>query len=264
VGLTRVEHCPTPPGNHGRHRVEREDPLPLRGDLVDGEHHAREERQDLEEDGDHVADVPVADVDCGEEEADSEDGHDGEQDEERRRQRLPAGRPRVVLPDEHEEHGQADDEVDEGHADPAEREERPGEVHLRHERQVRQEAEAREAQCRCEVLHRQNAGDNEARVRSAARWEVRELPEDDYVDEGGERRDEERPGDAEERLLVADCDVSPDERPEKLAIVPELADVEPRDPARRPDDRHPARCLEIDHVTRPLGGQERGLCFYGT
>ena len=39
-----------------------------------------------------------------------------EQDEERRRQGLPAGRPRVVLPDEEDEHGQADDEVDERHA----------------------------------------------------------------------------------------------------------------------------------------------------
>jgi pyruvate/2-oxoacid:ferredoxin oxidoreductase alpha subunit len=72
--------------------------------------------------------------------------------------------------------------------DPAEREERPGEVHLRHERQVRQEAEAREAQCRCEVLHRQNAGDNEARVRGRASGEVRELPEDDYIVEIGKAR----------------------------------------------------------------------------
>ena len=115
-GWAGVEHGPAPAGDHGGHRVEREDPLPLLRDLVDGEHHAGEKRQDLEEHRDHVANVAVADVDGGEQQADAEHRHDGEQDKERRSQRLPAGRPRVVLPDEKDEHGQADDEVDERHA----------------------------------------------------------------------------------------------------------------------------------------------------
>ena len=164
--------------------------------------------------------------------------HHREQDEERRGQGLPARRPRVVLPDEDDEHGQTDDEVDERHAHPAERQQRPREVHLRDERQVREQAEAREAERRREVLHRQHAGDDEDRVRGRARREVRELAEDDHVDERREHRHEDRPGDAEERLLVAHGDVAPDERPEELAVVPQLADVEAREPARRPDHRH--------------------------
>ena len=58
--------------------------------------------------------------------------------------------------------------------------------------------------------------------------EVCELPEDDDVDGRREDGHEERPGDPEERLLVADDDVAPDERPQKVAVVPELAHVELR------------------------------------
>ncbi len=79
-----------------------------------------------------------------------------------------------------------------------------------------------------EVLHREDAADHEHRVVQAAVGEVRELPEDDDVDERGEGGHEDRPRDAEERLLVADDDVAPDERPEELAEVPELGDVEVR------------------------------------
>ena len=259
VGLARVEHGPAPARDHGGHRVEREDPLPLHRDLVDGEHHAREQRQDLEEHGDHVADVPVADVDGGEQQADAEHRHHREQDPKRRRQGLPAGRPRVVLPDEKDEHGQADDEVDERHTHPTEREQRPREVDLRDEGKVREEAEAREAESGGEVLHRQHAGDDEAGVGGVARREVRELAEDDHVDERGERRHENRPGDSEERLLVADGDVAPDERPEELAVMPELADVEAREPARRPDHRHAACRIEVDPVARGRRSHGRGV-----
>ena len=42
-GWRGVEHGPAPAGDHGGHRVERQDPLPLRRDLVDREHHAREQ-----------------------------------------------------------------------------------------------------------------------------------------------------------------------------------------------------------------------------
>ena len=78
--------------------------------------------------------------------------------------------------------------------------------------------------------------DHEARVRRLAGGEVRELPEDDDVHGRREDRDEERPRDAEEGLLVADDDVPPDERPEQLAEVPQLADVEVRPARRRLDD----------------------------
>ena len=58
-----------------------------------------------------------------------------------------------------------------------------------------EQAHARERQRGGEVLHRQDAGDDEARVGRAARREVRELPEHDHVDRRGEDGHEERPGD---------------------------------------------------------------------
>ena len=55
-----------------------------------------------------------------------------------------------------------------------------------------------------------------------------ELAEDEREDDHRQERLEDRPGDADRRLLVADLDVAPDERAEQLAVVPELADVEVR------------------------------------
>ena len=140
----RVQHRPAPAADHRRHRVERQDPLPLLGDLVDREHDSRQERQHLQEDGNHVADVAKADVDRGEEEADPEHGDDREEDESGRQHDLPATRKRVVVGHHRDEHGQADDEVDERHRHPGERKQRSGEVHLRDERQVRDQAQARQ------------------------------------------------------------------------------------------------------------------------
>ena len=88
--------------------------------------------------------------------------------------------------------------------------------------------------------------------------EVRELPEDDDVDDGREDRDEDRPCDPEERLLVAHDDVAPDERPEELAVVPELGDVEIAANVVRAGSRRAARpamsprCLET-----PIARQTR-------
>ena len=97
-------------------------------------HDAREQRQHLQEDRDHVADVAVADVDRREEEAEPERRDDREPDEQRREQHLEPAGPRVVVPHERDEHGEPDDEVDERHEDGREREQRPREVDLRDER----------------------------------------------------------------------------------------------------------------------------------
>ena len=66
------------------------------------------------------------------------------------------------------------------------------------------------------------------RVRVPPAGKFANLPEDDDVDDRREDGHEDRPGDPEERLLVADDDVAPDERPEELAVVPELGHVEAR------------------------------------
>ena len=151
------------------------------------------------------------------------------------------GRPRVVLPHEEDEHGKPDDEVDERHAAPP-----PSGSSVRGKytfvtsgrfasrlRLARLRAEAKYCIGRTPATTRLGYG-------VPPDGKFANLPKTIDVDERRERRDEDRPGDAEERLLVADGDVAPDERPEELAVVPELADVEPREPARRPDHRHAA------------------------
>ena len=86
-GWRRAEDRPPPAGNHGRHRVERQDPLPLDRDPVEREGHAREQGEHLEEHGDRVGDVPVSNVYRREEQDESKNSHE-RQDDERGRDKV--------------------------------------------------------------------------------------------------------------------------------------------------------------------------------
>ena len=69
---------------------------------------------------------------------------------------------------------------------------------------------------------------------TSVRREVREPAEDEREDDHREEGLQDRPGDADRRLLVADRDVAPDEPAQQLAVLPQLANVEVRPPRRRP------------------------------
>ena len=60
-------------------------------------------------------------------------------------------------------------------------------------------------------------GEDEDRVRDALGGDAREPPEDHREDEHRQERLEHGPGHAQDRLLVADLDVAPDEEEEQLA-----------------------------------------------
>ena len=84
---------------------------------------------------------------------------------------------------EDEQHGQADDEVDERHRTRrASGSSVRGKYTFVTSGRFDEQAQARQAERRREVLHRQDAGDDEARIRRLAGREVRELAEDDHVD----------------------------------------------------------------------------------
>src|SRR4029079_10848147 len=94
------------------------------------------------------------------------------------------------------------------------------------------------------------------RIRHALRGEVREAAEDEGEDDHRQEWLEDRSRYADRRLLVADCDIPPDERPEKLAEVPQLAHVQMRPPRSRANRGHP-----IDALWRlgRLGGRPRAF-----
>jgi hypothetical protein len=75
--------------------------------------------------------------------------------------------------------------------------------------------------------------------------ELREPPEDDDVDGRGECGYEDRPRDTEERLLVADDDVPPDERLQELPVMPKLPHIEVRPAPRGLDDEGPPVGVEV-------------------
>ena len=89
--------------------------------------------------------------------------------------------------------------------------------------------------------------------------ELRELAEDDDIDGRRQRWDEQGPSDPEERLFVADDDVTPDEPQCDLAVVPQLPDVEVRPAFRRSDDRDSPLGLEVALDVLGDGSRSLGL-----
>ena len=119
------EQRPAEAGDHGGHRVEREQPLiPLleRGHRVDD---GREVHPDVDHERNRDWNVSIADVPDREDQADAERRAGGEQQEEGSEERL--NTQREVEPEDHpHEHGKCDEEVDEWGGDRAERQQQRG------------------------------------------------------------------------------------------------------------------------------------------
>ena len=71
-GRAVLDDAPLEAADHGRHRVQREHPLPLLWQGADRVDDAGEVEPDLDEERDRVRDVAVPDVDGGQEETDPE------------------------------------------------------------------------------------------------------------------------------------------------------------------------------------------------
>ena len=125
-----------------------------------------------------------------------------------------------------EQHHRCEEEVHDRHGDPGEREKNAGEVDLRDESTIGNEAGAGERHRRREVRPREKRRIREDRIRNALGREVGESPEDECKDDHRQERLQDRPQHADRRLLVAHRDVSPCERQQQLPVLPELQDVE--------------------------------------
>ena len=129
------------------------------------------------------------------------------------------------------------------------------EVDLSDECPVGDEASARKRDRGGEVCPGKQRRVREYRIRDAVRGEVRELPEDECERNHRQERLQDRPRDADRRLLVANGDVAPGEPEQQLAVVPQLGDVEMRPARRGLDDRD--ACLTL-RLGRRVGADLRG------
>src|SRR5258707_227332 len=95
------------------------------------------------------------------------------------------------------------------------------------------------------------------RVRSLHRFRhAAEAAEEDREGEGGRQRLNDGPRRAEDRLLVADLDVAPDEKEEQLAVRPELRQIQHLQGAGSLEPEcAPNR---VGHRSRPFYASRRG------
>jgi hypothetical protein len=87
-----------------------------------------------------------------------------------------------------------------------------------------------------------------------------DLVDHDREDDHGQERLQDRPGRAEERLLVAHLDVAPREEEQELAEAPEVGQAEAREALRRADDDRlvsfGGRCCRHTLVTVASTGED--------
>src|SRR6266540_1122092 len=140
-------------------------------------------------------------------------------------------------------YGQRDSEIHHWGGDRRERDYEPREVDLRHELGVADDAGAALRERLLEVEPGEQARVHEHRIRQAVRRNIREPAEDDREDDHRRDRLNNRPGSAQDRLLVAHFDVTPHEEVQELAVLPELTEPQ-RKRARRLD--------HADAVERPF------------
>src|SRR5437773_4178154 len=228
------------------HRIELEqEELALAiGEERDREQHRREEVPREEHDAEDVLDVAVVDVERGEQVREAEVHHDLHRDEDRQ--------PDESLGMTRPEDGEHDEEDDEAERKVRERrqharrgEQLQWEPHLLHDHRVRDDRRGAGLKRVREERPRQEADEEEDRVRLLPRLGVRPRAEDDAEEDPEhdelQQRDEEVPPEPEDRALVARTELAPCEVAEELAPFDERAKVSdhgtsmPREPACPPE-----------------------------
>src|SRR5207245_4601721 len=86
--------------------------------------------------------------------------------------------------------------------------------------------------------------------RHTVRGKLSHLPKDDSEDERGEKRLEDVPERAQNRLFVLSDEIAPHEHRHEVAIAPQVSEMQIEPPDLRPDDQVPlfsGRCMEFTH-----------------
>ena len=166
----------------------------------------------------------------GQERADAQGRDDEKQHNHRQQQDPPAGRPAAaaerVDPHEHTQHAQADEEVEQAGAGGADGDAHAREVDLGDQVLVADHALGGRADGVGEKgpgqkagKDKQRVGDGRIRLGCHPRQEQREHRH-------GRQRLQDGPGGAENRLLVTDLDVAPDEEIQQFPVAPQFAKID--------------------------------------
>ncbi len=186
-----------------------------------------------------MADVSIFDVERGEPQRDRKGGRHRQQDENRNEEQPERERHAVPL-HEDKEYGEREHEIDDAGQDRGDRHGEARKVDLRDQARAAHEAVGGLVHRVGKQRPRHERGICEHWIGKAVRGHPGQMAEKDGEDHHREERLDDRPGRAEHRLLVADLDVTPDEKVQELAVLPQVAELE-GNPAARGLDPHRRR-----------------------
>lgn len=199
--------------------------MPLLGDERRRVYDRRGVHEELNHEVEGVLYVSVLDGQRGEPQAEAH--RRGEHDEHQQRQGEDAPVRHDAIEGHHAgEHRRGDGEVDQFREDARQGEDHPRKVDLAYHLRLIHEAVAGLEQRIGEVGPGDESGEAEDAVGDAVRIDLGEVAEDDGEDDHREERLDDSPADADGTLSVEDLDAPPGEKPEHVAILVELAEVD--------------------------------------
>lgn len=207
------------------HRIQGEEQPVLLGHDVGREADRGDVESELHEERDDKAEVAILDGERGKPEACPE--RRGQSLDEKQRQQQDLQRRSMSVP-KHEAREQraGDEQIDESDEYYGGRRDEPREVDLRDQVGVVQNALRTFSECRGKERPGKHAGHDKQRIGNVAGGrELCELTEEHGKDDHRQQRTQQRPGDADRGLFVADREVTPSKEEEEFAVVPEVAPV---------------------------------------
>lgn len=211
--------------------VDRSQPL---GHDLEGVGDGAGVEEELEEDGDDVLKVAIADHEGRCEERDAGRQHDQEEEPDRQEQQRIA-RLNVIEDhqDNHQPHGHG--KIHQCGGDGGKGKEQPGEVNLGDELGVLHDDGAAFAERAVEGVPPEQAGVGEEEIGNAVAVELGDAAEDESEDASAEERLKDDPDDAEGGLFVAEFDIAFGEGEEKIAELPHFAEIDAGEAGTGPD-----------------------------
>ena len=116
---------------------------------------------------------------------------------------------------------------------------KPRKVNFAEERRVANKGDGCAVHAICKVRPAGNTRQIKEQRRHTVRGELSHLPKDDSEDEGSEKRLEDVPERAQNRLFVLSDEIAPHEHRGEVAIAPQVSEVQIEPPGLRPDDLVP-------------------------
>ena len=222
--------------NNSGERIEHQQPSPLRRHKIRRVDDRRGIHPQLDEKWQRVANVAVLHVEARGPGADGERKDHGQPDQRHEHER--GDTQTEAVPDHHDDQNRPGDrKIDQARSDRGSRNHHPRKIHLGDDGGVAQHAVAADGYGVGEERPWKQSRVRENRIRNSVRWHLGQPAEDKREHQHREQRLKNRPGGAEQSLLVADLHVTPDQEIEEIAVAPEVEEVQP-DPSPAGDDRN--------------------------